>query len=57
VREKGREVPGCHARGSRVPSRHFRLEYRLDQCGSKCTLSFSLIKETTKIDLIVEEGD
>lgn len=36
-----KQIPECHAQGSKVPSMHFRPEYRPDQCGSICTLSFS----------------
>lgn len=26
------ELPECHARGSKVPSKHYRPEYRPDRC-------------------------
>lgn len=39
------EIPECHARGNKAPSKHFRPECRLDQCGSKCTLSVSQEKK------------
>ena len=35
--------PECHVRGSRVPSRHYQLEYQPDQCGLRCTLSFLVV--------------
>lgn len=34
-------IPEYHARDSKAPSRHFRPGYRPDQCGLRCTLSFS----------------
>lgn len=34
-------LPECHVRGNKAPSKHFRLGFRLDRYGSKCTLSFS----------------
>ena len=38
---RGRDEPECHVQDSKAPSKHFRPGYRPDQCGSKCTLSFS----------------
>jgi hypothetical protein len=34
------------ARGSTAPSMHFRPGYRPDRCGSRCTLSWSLLTES-----------
>lgn len=40
-RRRTKRKPGCRARGSKVPSRHCRPEYQPDQCGLRCTPSFS----------------
>jgi len=41
---KNEDLRRCRVRDSKAPSKHFRPEYRLDQCELKCTLSFSLMK-------------